>query len=62
MEEMKKNEETVSEETAEIKEADVKKLEEKLQKAESDLAAAIRSGSCGRHVTPDQAVSRARPF
>ena len=39
MEEMKKNEETVSEETAEIKEADVKKLEEKLQKAESDLAA-----------------------
>ena len=39
MEETKKNEETVSEETAEAQTADVKNLEEKLQKAETDLAA-----------------------
>jgi molecular chaperone GrpE len=39
MEETKKNEETVSEEAAEVQTADVKALEEKLQKAETDLAA-----------------------
>ncbi len=40
MEETKKNEETVSEETAENKAAaEMKKLEEKLKKAETDLAA-----------------------
>jgi len=33
-----------------------------LFQAETDIAAAIRSGRCGRHVAPDQAVSRARPF
>jgi len=33
-----------------------------LFQAESDFAAAIRDGRLGRHVTPDQAVSRARPF